>query len=619
MDKFGSKKTKNTKSPSIGKEDKQAYDQLKSSRVGKIAPTSSTQFLNKSDRFVFKKLILLGTSVFFIFAISVTALLMPELLKAPIDALEAVINPKQGLSPAKQRNNLLIQQASKSGNCKVLTRLGIQNLEAAENRTLTQSVHMAECFLLSGHNSQAYSMLVPFQEQLKAYSEFQINDLSESGEVSKAYIVLILTLINQLKIKMARKIAGKYCTTWDFSATCIAKLMILGVSESQATFTNDAYKLLIKLLNTNLKNQSHAQKEMAFFFHYAGAIAAAYTSRPNVINRRFFYAMNALPDSSQTLRKLLFYEWALALYMNKHNRPIAGLVDRAMSTTKRQDHNWSFKLSALRLLSVSRQQTTTLKALFSTKETMPIFSSDYRLVRLLTPLAIKFTFAKKVIPIIDHTYRKYKDYQPDPTYLYEIHILKARALIAAELHMEAFEFLQKEWETGIHGYVYKHLSGISLLLGAKSKVHLQKAKAYFDLSLKEELNWQSLYGKAKASILLQQYREAEKTLKNLRRLQVQQSTEKNFWADMLRAELMIVAKKPKALLRFMNKRFKKHLEQPDVLTLKASAYYMLGEVEKATRLKEKADLKKVNYTRFFFWNNNAPFHPMVFHKTKQGY
>ncbi|NRA46263.1 MAG: hypothetical protein HRU09_15025 [Oligoflexales bacterium] len=580
---------------------------------------SSTKFLNRSDQYAFRRLFFLGAIVFCILAVSVTALMKPAVLKAPLQKITDILNRKQSQLDSRKQNDLILRQVTKDGNCKVLTSHGVKSIEAAHERPLSLSIAMAECFLLSGQNFQAYSMMTPFLDELEGLSESQVNNLKQEDNRSIALIILTLALINQFKLKMARAIVGNYCTSWELSATCVAKLLVLAVSKNQAPFANDAYKILLKSIGANNKTQNQARRELTFFAHIAGARAASNISRSNVINRRFFYALNALPKNKHTLLKFLYYEWALALFTNQHLQPIPGLVDRAMTSTRGQDHNWSYKLSALKLLAQTRSKVTALKALFSSSETILIFSSDYRLVRILTALGIQNAYAKKALPILEHTYRKYMDYEPDPIFLYEMQLLKARTLIASERLLEASEFLEKSWDTNIHAYAYKHLNGVALLLGAKKRVHLQRAKAYFDLSIKDQLNWQSLYGKAKASIQLQQYREAEKILKNLRRLQVSQQKERNFWADMLKAELLLIAKKPKALLKLINKRFKWQYEHLDVLALKASAYYLLGDVEKASRTKEKADLQKVNFTRFHFWNPSAPLHPLVFHKAEQGF
>ena len=580
----------------------------------------SSKFLNKSDHYVFRKVLAFGLVAACFISISFAALTKPELIKAPFQRLIAIFLPQYDSKTIKKKNNLNLENAAEDANCELLIELGIKGFQAGEDLNLKHSIRMAECFLLRGHNFQAFSMLTPFLESLEEYPESEINQTIKAGIKGRAYITLVLTLIAQLKFKMAYKITRNYCKEWQYSASCVGKLLLMGYAGNKAVKANEAYKLLINLKKTNSKNQSKKGLYLESFTHFAGAISASHISEIEVINQRFYSAINTLQKDNHTLLKMLFYEWTLALFANRQFNTIGGLVDQAIKVAKGQEEGWSYKLKVLKRLSEANQQNTTLKDLLRSIDSKLIFLSDYRMIKILTPLTIRYASAKKLLPIIDLTYRKYKDYKPDPKYLFQIQLLKSRILVASAQYAQASEYLRQSWDTNIKDYVYNHLNGVALLLlGTKSMVQLKQAKAYFELSLKEQLNWQSLYGKAKASIQLKQYREAEKTIRALKRHRVQQLNEKDFWTDMLKAELLFLAKKPKELLRLINKRFAKQEEHPDVLELKASAYYLLGEVKKARKLQDKADMNKVNYTRFFFWNADAPLHPMVFHKAKYGY
>ncbi|MFK7825385.1 MAG: tetratricopeptide repeat protein [Oligoflexales bacterium] len=580
----------------------------------------SSKHLNKSDRYVLRKLLTLTSVAACFIAISFTALTRPELIKAPFQELVTLLIPQYNSTAIKKQNSLNLRQAAEAGDCKDLTQIGLKGLQVTKKLSLTQSVQMSECFLLTGQYFQSFSMLSPFFESLSEYSEAELNELKGGGEKGQAFITLILSLVAQLKFKMAHNITKNYCKEWDYSASCVGKLVLLSFTGSKAVAADEAYNYLSKLHSTSSKKHVKKQQQLGFFIHFAGAIAASRISEIEVINQRFYSAMNALQKNRHALLKLLFYEWTLALFANRQFDAIPGLVDQAAKTTVGEEYNWYYKLSALKRLSNVNQQSTTLNTLLNSRDSKLIFLSDYRVIRMLTPLVIRYSSAKKLLPIIDWTLRKYKDFKPDPKYLYELQVLKSRTLIAAEQHLKASEYLQESWETSIQGHVYMHLNGVALLLlGSKNMVQLKQAKGYFEKSSKEQLNWQSLYGKAKASIQLKQYREAEKILRALKRLRVQQMNEKNFWADMLKAELLLIAKKPKELLRMIKKRFEKQQEQPEVLELKASAYYLLGEVKKARTIQDKADLKKVNYTGFYFWNQDAPLHPMVFHQVRYGF
>lgn len=583
----------------------------KNTSSSRLRRTQRSKLLIRSDHYIFRKLLWLILAGSCFVALFITAMNKPELVKPIYEPVLSFFSGEADLAALKQENQENFRQAIANEDCEALTRVGVNSLQAGETFPLKQAIPMAECFLLDGNSSQAMSVFSTYLDQIKDFSTAQLNDWSKADLNGEAFLLMVLSMIYQLKFGMARKLVAERCENWQFSATCIGRLIVMSFSKDQSSLASNIYKSLTK--TPELPTLSHSEKILRLYAHFAGAIAASQQFDKISVNRIFNHAINNLPEEKHSLEKLFYYEWVLALFKIQQFKQLPGLVDKALANSTASDHNWTYKLSALKLLSSKKQRKNALKSLFSSRDTLFTFSNDIRLLNLLTPIAINFAFARQMVSIVDATYRKYRDYPADQRFLYEIQLLKPRVLIAAEKHLEASEFFQKSWDSNIRGYEFNHLNGLALLLGAQKKAQILQAKSYFEQSIKEQLNWQSLYGKAKASIQLKQYREAEQTLKVLTQLQVGQKSEKNFWTDLLRAELLLIAKKPRQLLKMITRRFKKQREQPDVLALKASAYYMLGNAQKARRIEERADSKKVNKTRFYFWNKDAPMHPMVFH------